>query len=42
VWTQRRAARPPVHRTISGWETFAQRNAALAALFLAESNLKRG
>jgi excinuclease ABC subunit C len=31
-WTQRRAARPPVHPTISGWEAFAQRNAALAGL----------
>jgi excinuclease ABC subunit C len=30
-WTQRRAARAPARATISGWEAFAQRNAALAA-----------
>jgi excinuclease ABC subunit C len=31
-WTQRRTARPPTAPTISGWEAFAQRNAALAGL----------
>jgi excinuclease ABC subunit C len=31
-WTQRRTTRPPAAPTISGWEAFAQRNAALAGL----------